>query len=263
MDLSISPDLDARLCYSVVLLCGLFSARTQIYKRFVVLKMNITEVWLVPTTWMMFGIYLLTPLGLFWLMDRTGALNDTSLLAALLVGLAYPAILEGGFGGLKVPSGLGDVVKPVQAFTDKMIESVNQAVARHQRKFEDFVVNRTVTDPKVFDELFGLTRTSTPVAGPASGNPRFKITYRVTPGTATRSIAIPHWANSRGALCPFRFLRPARLTAIFTRPQATGPLISISSRKRSKDSTMLPSVSLGLTPAHPALPAALAGPEAS
>jgi hypothetical protein len=160
MDLSISPDLDARLCYAVVLLCGLFSARTQLYKRFVVLKMNIAEVWLVPTTWMMFGIYLLTPLGLFWLMDRTGALNDTSLFAALLVGLAYPAILEGGFGGLKAPSGLGDVVKPIQAFTDKMIESVNQAAARQQRKFEDFVVNRMVTDAKVFDEIFGLTRTT-------------------------------------------------------------------------------------------------------
>ncbi|HXM73671.1 MAG TPA: hypothetical protein VN904_00225, partial [Chthoniobacterales bacterium] len=104
MDLSVSPDLDARWCYAVVLVCGLISAQLQLNKRF--LELKISRVWIVPNTWFVFLIYLFIPLALFWVMDRTGALNDTSLFAALLVGLAYPAILAGGFGGLKTPTGI-------------------------------------------------------------------------------------------------------------------------------------------------------------
>ena len=100
MDLSVSPDLDARWCYLIVLLCGLISARSQLYKRFVDFK--VSGAWLVPSTWLVFAIYLAIPIALFWLMDRMNALNDTSLLAALLVGFAYPAILAGGFGRLAV-----------------------------------------------------------------------------------------------------------------------------------------------------------------
>ena len=84
MDLSVSPDLDARWCYLIVLLCGLISARSQLYKRFVDFK--VSGAWLVPSTWLVFAIYLAIPIALFWLMDRMNALNDTSLFAALLVG---------------------------------------------------------------------------------------------------------------------------------------------------------------------------------
>ena len=158
MDLSVSPDFDARLCYLIVLLCGLISARIQLYKRF--LELKISGVWLVPYTWLMFGIYLVTPLALFWLMDRTSALTDTSLFAALLVGLAYPAILGGGFGGLKAPSGVEGILKPVEAFTDSVIKSVNKATARNDKRFEDFVVGRMRSDRAIYDDLLGLVRNS-------------------------------------------------------------------------------------------------------
>jgi hypothetical protein len=144
MDLSVSPDLDARWCYLIVLLCGLISARSQLYKRFVDFK--VSGAWLVPSTWLIFGIYLAIPIALFWLMDRMNALNDTSFFAALLVGLAYPAILAGGFGGLKASAGVQDVFKPIEAFTDSVIKSVTKATARNDRRFEDFVVARMRSD---------------------------------------------------------------------------------------------------------------------
>ena len=151
MDLSVSPDWDARCCYVLVLVCGVISARLQLYKRF--LDQRVSGIWLVANTWLMFGIYLLTPLALFWLMDRVGALNDTSLLAALLVGLAYPAILAGGFGGLRAPTGLEGVFKPVEAFIDAIKKSVLEATARNQKRFEDFVVGRMRADSTIFDDL--------------------------------------------------------------------------------------------------------------
>jgi hypothetical protein len=158
MDLSVSPDLDARWCYLIVLLCGLISARSQLYKRFVDFK--VSGAWLVPSTWLIFGIYLAIPIALFWLMDRMNALNDTSFFAALLVGLAYPAILAGGFGGLKASAGVQDVFKPIEAFTDSVIKSVTKATARNDRRFEDFVVARMRSDKNVFNEVLGLAKSA-------------------------------------------------------------------------------------------------------
>jgi hypothetical protein len=158
MDLSASPDWDARVCYAVVLLCGLISARLQLYKRF--LNLKISGIWLVPNTWLIFGIYVAIPLVLFWVMDRMGAVNDTSLFAALLVGLAYPAILAGGFGGLQAPTGVASVLKPLDAVTDAVIKSVTNAVGRNQKRFEDFVVGRMKADAEIFSDLLALAKSS-------------------------------------------------------------------------------------------------------
>lgn len=164
MDLSASPDWDARVCYALVLLCGLISARLQLYKRF--LNLHISGIWLVPNTWLIFGIYVAIPLALFWVMDRMGAVNDTSLFAALLVGLAYPAILAGGFGGLQAPTGVAGVLKPLDAVTDAIIKSVTEAVKRNQQRFEDFVVGRMKADPEIYDDLLALAKRS-PIDVPA------------------------------------------------------------------------------------------------
>jgi len=50
--------------------------------------------------------YTLIPLALFWLLDRTNAIHDTSLFAAILIGVGYQQILSGSFATLKAP---GDV----------------------------------------------------------------------------------------------------------------------------------------------------------
>ena len=88
MDLTLSPDLDARICYGIVFLCAILGACLQIQKRFAAARLPATWIWHSPSTWMMFVTFIVTPLGLFWLMDRMNALSDTSFFAALLVGLA-------------------------------------------------------------------------------------------------------------------------------------------------------------------------------
>ena len=157
MDLAISPDLDARICYTVVFLCGLISARVQIYKR--LSESKITGIWLEPGTWLVFAVYLAIPLMLFWLMDRTGALHDTSLLGALLVGSAYPAILAGGWGGLKAPEGLAGISKPIEAFADTVASWIARRVERNDRRFENAIVGRMIADHGIFDRLLDIART--------------------------------------------------------------------------------------------------------
>src|SRR5664279_1470228 len=94
--LSFSPDWDARYCYLIVLGCGILSALIQVQGRLDVLRNKAIYAWSLWTTWLVFSTYLLIPLMLFWLLDRTGALQDTSFFAALLVGFAYPLVLSGG-----------------------------------------------------------------------------------------------------------------------------------------------------------------------
>ena len=160
MDLALSPDLDARICYGIVFLCAILSACLQVRGRFVALKVPATWVWRAPTTWLIFAIYILTPLGLFWLMDRANALNDTSLFAALLVALAYPAILAGGFGGIKAPAGLDGIFKPLTVFTDSLVEAVNKQLARMEKSLADHMVDRMLKDSKLFDELIQSVQSS-------------------------------------------------------------------------------------------------------
>lgn len=91
MDLNVSPDLDAYCCYGLVLALGAWIGARQISGRLG----GIRAIWFFPRTWLLFLAYLVVPVGLFWLLDRTGAINDTSFFAAVLVGVGYERIITG------------------------------------------------------------------------------------------------------------------------------------------------------------------------
>ena len=93
MDLSFSPDIDASLCYLVVLFFGLLSGWRE-----VIAQPNIRDtfvIWGRPVTWLLFFIMAVSPALMFWILDRVGALHDTSLIAAAIVGIAYTQIVQG------------------------------------------------------------------------------------------------------------------------------------------------------------------------
>jgi hypothetical protein len=91
MDLGVSPDLSALWCYLTVGALGAWVAVREIRKRFG----GIAGIWLQSRTWELFLAYVAVPLGLFWLLDRTAAIADTSLFAAALVGVGYERIITG------------------------------------------------------------------------------------------------------------------------------------------------------------------------
>jgi len=139
--LEISPDLDARLCYAIVLLCALISARVQVYGRLRGLKERAIYAWSLPSTWGVFLTYVAIPLGLFWFLDRTGALRDTSFFAALLVGLAYPSIISGSTG-VKPVQGLAGVMGWLDKATDSLITKIVECVSIDAHRFQKRVLDR-------------------------------------------------------------------------------------------------------------------------
>jgi hypothetical protein len=144
--LGFSPDWDARYCYLIVLACGIVSARIQVQGRLDVLKSKAIYAWCLRTTWLVFTTYLVIPLILFWLLDRTGALQDTSLFAAILVGLAYPAVLAGGTS-LKPAQGVAGVVGWLNKAADSLVTKTTAYVAVEDRLFMRNVVEAMLLDP--------------------------------------------------------------------------------------------------------------------
>jgi hypothetical protein len=153
VDLSFSPDVDARICYLIVLLCALFAAYRQVDRRLATFPGSWTE----SPTWLLYGSYALVPVGLFWLLDRTGAINDTSVVAAALIGVGYERILSGQ-GQPTVPAAISGFWTPFVAFADSISARVSRRIADRIFRFDRRLTDEVAADPQRFDALKNLAR---------------------------------------------------------------------------------------------------------
>lgn len=154
MDLSVSPDIEVFWSYLIVLVLGVFVAYRQVATRLDGLK----DVWLVADTWIMFFAYVAVPVGLFWLLDRTDAIKDTSLFAALLVGIGYERILAGNDGTLTAPKGVAGFWSPFVAYANRVAEKVRVAVQRSDRRMERRLLARFLGNADLYKSFEELAR---------------------------------------------------------------------------------------------------------
>ena len=160
MDASVSPDLEAYWSYSVIIFVGLFVAYRQIASRLE----GLPNIWLVVDTWILFFLYLLIPLGLFWLLDRTGAIRDTSLFSALIVAIGYERILSGSDGTLESPSGLSQFWSPFVAYANGVSNKIRDAARRRGMRLQRALIAKIVADENRFASLEELANKTTPDA---------------------------------------------------------------------------------------------------
>jgi hypothetical protein len=158
MDLSVSPDVEVFWSYLIVLVLGVFVAYRQVATRLEGLK----DVWLVGDTWIIFFAYLAVPVGLFWLLDRTDAVKDTSLFAALLVGIGYERILAGADGSLSAPKAVAGFWSPFVAYANRVADKVRNAVRRSDRRMEKRLLARFLADENLYKLLDELARSLSP-----------------------------------------------------------------------------------------------------
>ena len=152
MDLSFSPDIDARICYLIVLLCASFAAYRQVDRRLTTYPGS----WKVWPTWLLYLSYVAVPIGLFWLLDRTGAINDTSAVAAAIVGVGYERILSGQ-GQPGIPTSLAGFWAPFSSFADAISARVSKRIAERLFAFDRRVMAE-MADAARFDALRQLAR---------------------------------------------------------------------------------------------------------
>ncbi len=158
MDLSISPDVEAYYCYLIVLLIGAWVAR----KRVSELLEGFRGAWVRADIWMLLGVYMLLPVALFWLLDRTGALHDTSLLGAVLVAIGYRQIIVGGVQGLAAPSQLTGAWQPLVDWTDKVAARIRDRIQRFNARYEERLLTSIVGDQAKMDNLVQLAQGHAP-----------------------------------------------------------------------------------------------------
>ena len=131
MDQFGSPDVPAFICYLVVLAVGALVARSNVSR---ILKL-IPGHWRFFKTWLLFAAYLLLPITLFWFLDYTSALHDTSLFAALVVAVAYQQIFSGGVQGISMPGQSSKLWMPFERWTER----VKDGVATRNKRLLDVV----------------------------------------------------------------------------------------------------------------------------
>ncbi len=157
MDLSVSPDLSAYVCYGIVFLLGVFVAVVQVKKRLIG-----DGIWLVPQTWFLVTAYVGVPVVLYWLLDRTGAISDTSLFSAVLVGIGYERIITGGNQSVRAPGDVSSLWTPFLAYVDKIAKVVLERISQRQFVLADKIVTEITSDPNRYVELekFAMGRSS-------------------------------------------------------------------------------------------------------
>jgi hypothetical protein len=158
VDLNVSPDLDAWICYIIVFAAGAWTAVGQISKRLG----GIDGIWFFPRTWLLFAAYTAVPVGLFWLLDRTGAISDSSLFAAVLVGFGYERIITGGSQTLQAPGEVSQFWTPFLAYADRVSQLIFRQRDRSQMRLVERVVAAIVEDTKRYADLEALAKIRSP-----------------------------------------------------------------------------------------------------
>jgi hypothetical protein len=150
--MSVSPDLDAWMCYLLVLLLGMWTGVIQVRKRL----RNLEGKWVMVNTWALLFAYTAVPVALFWLLDRTGAIHDTSLFAAVLIGVGYQQILTGASGTIRAPGDVSAFWKPFATWSDAIALRITDRVALNSQRFDERLLSRISSNPAKFQDLLAV-----------------------------------------------------------------------------------------------------------
>jgi hypothetical protein len=161
VDLSVSPDVGALWCYLIVGVLGALAAVRQIQRR----MSGMRGIWVQPRTWILFLAYLLVPVVLFWLLDRTDAGTDTSLFAAVLVGVGYERIITGQTDPLhSPPAEISRFWTPFLNYVESEVDAVRERIHRKQGRADERVVAEIAGNDDLFNKFLAFARSRLPDA---------------------------------------------------------------------------------------------------
>src|SRR5271169_3379334 len=133
MDLSFSPDVDAWICYLILVVISVLVAVQQVDRRLG----RVDGIWFMPETWLLLLLYILAPMALFWFLDRTNAIVDSSLVAAVIIAFGYERIITGSSSVISAPGPVTDMWAPFLANADRITERVRRRWAQNTGREAD------------------------------------------------------------------------------------------------------------------------------
>jgi hypothetical protein len=193
-----SPDIPAYFSYALVLLVGTVVARANVNH----LVAGFGNRWAFAGTWWLFLAYLALPVLLFWFLDYTSALQDTSLFAALVVAAGYRQIFSGGVQGIAMPGQSSALWRPFEAWVTRTNERILTRQKQYKDRFDERVRASLAADSerlRTFETLT-LERSNDPGA----------LTAALAPLRGGAGPADPRAPLSRGGPAPGGGRAPAR-----------------------------------------------------
>jgi len=115
-----SPDIPAWASYLIVLTVGTVVAVSKVNDNLSIHH----DRWSFPATWQLFAAYVFLPVALFWFLDYTSVIRDTSLFPALLVAAAYPAVFAGKVESVPLPPQVSALWQPLQAWASRLSDRI-------------------------------------------------------------------------------------------------------------------------------------------
>jgi len=157
-----SPDLPAACCYFVVLVVGMLAARAAVNK----LLDSAYGRWSFTDTWVLFYVQSALPVALFWFLDYTGVIRDTSLFAALIVSAGYQQIFAGGVKNIALPGETAKLWQPFETWRNIVANRIARAAKRRLDRFDHQVARFASSDPLRLNALLSvvLNRSADPTA---------------------------------------------------------------------------------------------------
>jgi len=144
-----SPEIPAYLSYLLVFVCGMLVARSQVNR----LLSAFPQRWGFLSTWALFWAHTAVPVGLFWFLDFTNALHDTSLFAALLIAFGYRQIAAGGVDSIRLPGQTQKLWQPFEAWVNRLVLRITGVSKRYLDRFDERVTSYLADDDSRVDNL--------------------------------------------------------------------------------------------------------------
>jgi len=132
-----------------VLVLGIWAAAIHINR----LLDSSPDRWSFIRTWFLLLAHVGVPLVLFWFLDYTDALHDTSLFAAITVAVAYRQIFAGGVQGIMMPGQTPALWKPFEAWVSNVSNHIEAKSILWRIRFNERLRDHLGADPNRLSAL--------------------------------------------------------------------------------------------------------------
>ena len=139
---SFSPDFEAYICYLTVAGVGFFTAFRQVNKHLEAIQGK----WTMLGSWTLLLAYFVIPVALFYVLDLSGAIHDTSFFAAVVIGVTYDRIMAGGADVVQAPEGISSWWPSFLTWVDKVATQVGAQQSLNEVRMVDHIVSEVLKD---------------------------------------------------------------------------------------------------------------------
>ena len=139
-----SPDVPAFVCYALIILFGIVVAVGTINR----LLDGYPDHWAFASTWGLFAAHAALPVLLFWFLDYTAAIHDTSIIAAILVALGYRQIFTGRMQGVTLPGQVAGFWQPFETWVAAVADRIGTKQKFYLDRFDEKVRSLIFASPQ-------------------------------------------------------------------------------------------------------------------